>query len=237
MTATKTKVKATAVKTKSSVVVVTTIADMVRRFLELKSTTFVQLWQTTPNISRMRKTGNRFYGKVEKVNCLNAVTNYNYEAMVNRARSKEAMANLRQAMENAGIPTDKIDNFLKGAKSDVTDNAETFKSAGLSWGEYVGDSKCIITFTPDENGKSPFAGIEGFYIQLAIIHYAEPVYKWIETGAELTADEVAELKTFITPKKAEGERQGLSKPYVIRAPRFETIDAVSFQGANYQLRK
>ena len=184
----------------------------------------------------MRKTGNRFYGLVKKINCLNCVTNYNYENMVNKAKTKEAMAGLKTAMLNAGVPIDKIESFFSGAKKDITDYAETFKSAGLSWGKYVNNSKCIIEHSPDENGTSPFAGLLGFYLQVAVINYATPVYRWIETDAELTADEVAEMKTFITPAK-EGAKQGLEKPYVIRSPRFDTIDSITVKGTNYKITK
>ena len=235
---TATKIRATAVKTKATTVVVSTIMAMVSRFLELKSTTFIQIWQITTKISRMRKTGNRFFGEVEKWNCLNCVTEYTYENMVNHARSKESMAKLRQAMVDAGVPIDKIDLFFAGAKKDITDNAETFKSAGLPWGEYVEGSKCLILHTPKskaDGGTSPFAGKEGHYLQVAVLNYASPVYKWRESGDELSEAELVEMKTFITPKKDEGARQGLAKPYIIRSPRFETIKSVSLNKVNYQL--
>ena len=234
------------IRTAAKTIVDATIAFVVARFLELKSTTFIQLWQVTNTISGMRKTGNRFYGRVSKTNCLNCVTNYTYENMVNKARSKESMSNLRIAMENAGVPIKKIDLFFSGAKRDITENAETFKSSGLPWGNYVDDSKCIIEHTPDIKGKSPFAGIKGKYLQVAIIHYSTPVYRWIESGIELTADELdddgnvikigelTEMKTFIPPKK-EGEKQGLAKPYIIRSPRFETIKSISLNKTNYRI--
>lgn len=224
--------------TKAKTIIATSIAQVVTLFLALRSTTFIQIWQSTTKISRMRKTGNRFFGKVKKLNCLNCVTNYTYENMVNKARSKEAMQTLRQAMIDAGVPIDKIDSFFGGAKKDISENAEVFQSAGLPWGEYVGDSKCIILHTPKSKangGTSDFAGIEGKYIQVAVINYAEPVYKWIDNDTELTEAELTEMKTFITPKKDEGKKQGLAKPYVIRSPRFETIVAVTLQGTNYRL--
>ncbi|MHC1598872.1 MAG: hypothetical protein ACXQT0_04760 [Candidatus Methanofastidiosia archaeon] len=220
---------------RSTNVIVTTIMAMVSRFLELKTTTFIQIWQTTTKISRMRKTGNRFFDKVKKMNCLNCVTNYNYENMVNHARSKQAMGDLKMAMISAGVPDDKIDSFFDTAKKDITDNAETFQSEGLPWGDYVDDSKCIIRFAPDEKGKSPYAGIDGYYIQCCILNYATPVYRWIDTDVELTDAELTEMKGFITPKKDEGKRQGLKNPKVIRSPRFETIDSISMNKANYQL--
>lgn len=227
---------ATEIVTKAKVITQASIAQVVAVFLALRSTTFIQIWQTSTKISRMRKTGNRFDGKVKKLNCLNCVTNYNYQDMVNRAKSKEAMNSLEQAMIDAGVPIDKIKAFFTGAKNDITENAETFESAGLPWGVYVGDSKCIIEFAPDAEGKSPFAGIKGNYIQVAVINYAEPVYKWIDSNIELTDEELTEMKTFITPKKDEGKKQGLAKPYVIRSPRFETIDAVTLQGTNYKIK-
>lgn len=205
------------------------IAYMVDRFLELSSTTFIQLWQVTE--PKMNKTGNRFYGLVTKTNCLNCVTNYNYENMVNKARSKEVMSELRLAMENAGVPADKIDLFFAGAKSDITENAEKFKTAGLPWGKYVEGSKCIIEHTPK---SGVFADTKGSYIQVAVMHSADPVYRW-KTGELLTDAEIAEMKTFI-PAKKEGERQGLSKPYIIRAPRFETIESISLNKVSYKLK-
>jgi len=238
MTEVATKIKATAVKTKITNMVVSTIMAMVSRFLELKSTTFIQIWQVTKTISRMKKTGNRFAGKIEKLNCLNCVTNYDYENMVNHARSKEAMKSLKSAMVAAGVPLDKIDAFFTTAKSDITENAESFKTAGLKWGKYVDNSKCVIIHTPkskDNGGTSDFAGIEGHYLQVCVLNYADPVYRWIESGVELTEAELAEMKTFITPKKVEGARQGLANPKVIRSPRFETMERISLNKAHYQL--
>jgi hypothetical protein len=222
--------------------------QVVHLFVAVKGTTFIQLWQVTANITGMKKTKdndgvkrfNRFAGEVEKLNCLNGVTNYNYENMINNARDKEALADFRNDLEpkmiKAGIPQDKIDLFFKGVKSDVTDNVEDFKAGKNNVGTYVDDSKCIMENTPDEKGSSQWAGVHGYYIQMAIIHYAKPVYRWIKTSVELTADEVIEMKKFITPKKAEGANQGLEKPYVIRSPRFETITAVTLKGTNYRLR-
>ena len=225
------------VKTSATTIVVTTIVDMVARFLKLKSTTFIQLWQKTkPKMNKGKKNDgtigvNRFIDKVYKLNCVNAVTNYNYEAMVNKARSKEAMKELEEAMISAGVPMDKIDRFFDGAKSDITDNAETFKVGVNSVGDYVDDSKCIMVNTP-KTGQ--WTGIKGNYIQLAILNYAIPVYKWIADDAVLTNAELTEMKTFIPPKK-EGARQGLAKPYVIRSPRFETIQSISLNKVNYKI--
>jgi hypothetical protein len=214
-----------------AVVVASTIKDMVDRFLKLNSTTFIQIWQKTTTISRMRKTGNRFSGKIYKLNCLNAVTNYDYENMVNKARSKESMSSLRSAMENAGVPIDKIDAFFKTAKSDITENAETFKSAGLPFGDYVDNSKCVIDCTPESGA---WKDIYGYYLQVCVLNYATPVYKWIENDETLTEAEETEMKSFITPKK-ESTKQGLENPKVIRSPRFDTMQSISMNKANYKL--
>ena len=218
------------------VVVVTNIMDMISRFLQLKSTTFVQIWQKTPNISRMRKTNNPYAGKVYKFNCLNCVTNYDYEHMINAARSKEAFADFRNdlepKMQSAGVPQDKIDDFFTIAKSDVTENVADFKAGINSVGNYVGDSKCILENTP-KTGE--WAGIKGNYIQVCVLIYATPVYYWLENDEALTDAEVIELKSFITPAKP-NTKQGLKKEKVIRNPRFETIQAVTLSKVNYQLQ-
>ena len=208
-----------------------TIDELVTLFLDLKSTTFVQIWQSTQTISRMRKTGNRFAGKIYKMNCLNCVTNYSYQNMVNKARTKESMQELIDVMIGAGVPQDKIDNFINGAKSDIKQGAEKFVSAGLPFGNYVDDSKCIIDHTP---ASGPFANVYGYYIQVSVLNYATPVYRWIDNDVELTADEVEEMKTFITPAKP-STSQGLSKPYVIRSPRWETIESITLNKINHRL--
>jgi hypothetical protein len=215
----------------TAVVVATTIMDMVGRFLGLKSTTFIQIWQKTETISRMRKTGNRFAGKIYKLNCLNCVTNYDYENMVNKARSKESMADLKTAMITAGVPDDKIEDFFKIAKSDITENAETFKSAGLKWGEYLDNSKCVITNTP-KSGQ--WADQFGHYLQVCVLNYATPVYKWLGSNETLTDAEVVEMKSFITPAKP-SSRQGLKNEKVIRSPRFDTMVSITMNKHNYKL--
>jgi len=227
---TKTKKTAEQIETKAKTIVKTDIDGIVKRFLDLTSTTFIQLWQCTPNISRMRKTGNRFAGLIEKLNCLNCVTNYNYEAMVNKARSKESMGDLRLAMVNAGVPDDKIDDFFSSAKADITVHAETFKAGINNVGDYVGDSKCIMVNTP-KTGQ--WAGIEGNYIQVRPLNYAVPVYRWIG-GEHLTEAEVTEMKSFITPEKPNAN-QGLKKAITIRSPRFETVVRVTLNGVNYKV--
>lgn len=225
--------KATEVITRAKVVIQGTINQVKEIFLNLKNTTFIQLWQKTE--PQMNKTGNRFHGLVNKTNCLNCVTNYSYAHMVNNARDKQALTDFRDSLEStmiaAGVPIDKIEGFFNGVKSDVTDNVEQFKSHGLSWGNYVGDSKCVIEHTT-KSGQ--WSGIHGFYLQVAVLHSADPVYTWKDTGKALAADEVEEMKTFF-PKKIEGARQGLAKPYIIRSPRFDTIESVTVKGANYKL--
>lgn len=233
-TATKTKIKADEVKTKSSVVVTISIRDLVDRLLGIKATTFCQIWQTSK--PSMNKTGNRFYGKVTKTNSLNCLTGYQYADMVNNARARESKARLTEAMLAAGVPQDKIDGFFGEVNTIVENAAKQFESAGLPWGEYFIDprtsekSRCIIEHTPK---SGDFADKKGFYMQVAVMNSADPVYKWKETGIELTEAEVSEMKKFF-PKKKDGAKQGLAKPYIIRSPRLDGFDAITFAGVNYQ---
>ncbi len=239
----KTKKTALQVKSQSKTVVLTTIKEMVERLSNLKSTTFVQLWQKTPNLNlnKNKKTdgstaANPFDGKVKKCNCVNAVINYDYENMVNNARSKEALTQFNNRisgiMEDAGIPEEKIKNFIKSVKSDVTDNVEQFKAEANNVGQYIPGSKCIMRNSP-ESGQ--WAGVDGYYIQLAALHSARPVYKWNDTGEILTEDEVTHLKQWAKPIP-KNSRQGLEKPYIIKAFRFETIEAITLNGVKYQIQ-
>ena len=208
---------ATQIKTKAPAQP-STIEDMVVIFLGMKNkTTFIQLWQTTQTISRMRKTDNRFAGKIEKLNCLNCVVNYNYEQMINNAQIREAMK----------------ENDVELSREELSEIAN-FASSGLPFGEYVDGSKCIIDCVPK---TGDWADKYGYYLQVAVLKSAKPVYRWIG-GSDLTDDEVKEMKTFITPAKTpEGASQGLKKHYIIRSPRMETINEITMNHIHYTFKK
>ncbi len=141
----------------------------------------------------MKKTNNPFYGAVLKVSFVSSVIGYNYERVINNRRIKEAQA-------------------LKTA-------CEKFKSAGLKWGEFVGNSRVVIR----HKGK--------IYIQNIVLKTRKPIYLWANNGKELSDTEVAELRTFF-PKKKEGERQGLSseKTAVIRTYCLDNLTRVNMNG-------
>ena len=233
-TAVKIKKTAEAVKTRATVVVKTAVRDMVDRLFGVKNTTFVQIWQTTE--PSMNKTDNRFYDKVIKKNCLNCLIGYQYEKMVNNARAKENRAKLTDAMLMAGVPMYKITAFFTDVKEIVDTAAKQFKSAGLKWGKYMIDSRtgeksrCLIDHTP-KTGR--WKDNYGYYIQTAVMHSSEPVYRWKNTNELLTETEIEEMKEYFSKKK-EGTRQGLVKPYIIRSPRLDTFDSFTLFGVNYQ---
>lgn len=235
MAETATKQTAETVKTKATVVAKINIRDMIGRLLTIRHGTFIQLWQTTE--PAMLKTGNPFLDKVTKRNCLNCLTGYQYESMVKNARSRETYKHLKTELLEAGVPIEKIEAFFANVSTEIANAAESFKSAGLSWGNYFVDkrsgetSRVIIENTP-KSGR--WKDRYGFYMQVAVMHSTEPIYRWKDTETELTEDEIAEMKTYF-PKKKEGARQGLVKPYIIRSPRLETIDSITFNKTNYQL--
>lgn len=248
-TVVKTRKSAEAVTTKATVVVKIAIRDMVDRLLKVQNTTFVQIWQTTE--PSMKKTGNRFIDKVIKKNCLNCLIGYQYEQMVNNARVKEDKRitkedreiklkenkeQLIDAMILAGVPRHKAIAFFADMEKSISENQTEFVSAGLKWGKYMTDpvtgekSRCIIEHTP---ASGQWQDVHGYYIQAAIMHSSEPVYRWKKSGKMLTENEIEEMKTFF-PKKKEGTRQGLAKPYIIRSPRLDTFDSFTLFGINYQ---
>lgn len=230
------------VKTTKKVAYPISIRGMVDVFMSIVSCTFVQLWQVS--IPHGLSVKSRFFGKVSKANALNCLTGYDYANMVNNARGREFLADVRQSIIDAGVPLDVLESFEKEITGIAKASIEkiraaggAFESAGLSWGKYLVDavtgrqSKVVIEHTPK---SGVWKDIYGYYIQVAVINSAKPVYRWIETGELLTEAEEAELIAEL-PEKTEGERQELKKPYIIRAPRFDTLQAVTVMGTYYEL--
>lgn len=247
---TKTRKNAEQVKTTKTTVYPISIRDFVDVLLGFKSVSFCQIWQLT-RIHGLPV--GSIYNEADKANALNCIFEYDYEKMVNNARDREYLADIRESILAAGVPADVLADFekqikamaekaIEKIKAKAIENGEEpdFKSAGLSWGEYFTDprtgrtSKTVLTHTPKDK-KSPFCGIFGYYMQTAVIHAAEPVYRWRKTGELLTDAEVADMKSQL-PEKKEGERQGLKKPYIIRSPRLETVTAITVGGTYYELQ-
>lgn len=208
--------------------------ELVDVLFRLKGTTFIGFSAVT--IPDMRKTNNRFFGKVEKFSPkINAVIGYQYQNMVNNAQKRQLESDIRQTMLDNGVP-ESIINSLDSDLDGIVESAhQQFESAGLSWGAYMVSpitgikSRVLIDHTKK-------GGEYQQYAQMAILNSQTPVYRWIDSGQELSETEVAELKTFF-PDKKEGERQGLAKPYIIRAYALENIQDIRINKVQYSITK
>lgn len=171
--------------------------ELVMIMLAQKLCTFVGFKaETEPT---MNKKNNPFYGKVGKVSFVSSVVGYVYENVINNRRKKET-----KELELA---------------------CEQFKSAGLKWGSFVDNSKCVIAHN------------DRHYIQNIVLKTRKPVYVWKETGKKLSVNEVAELKIFF-PKKKEGGRQGLSaeKTAIIRTYCLDNIKRLNMNGTKFVVK-
>ena len=221
-------------------------SDLIDILFMTRHTTFIGFNSvTTPD---MKKTDNPFSDKVEKHSTVNALTSYQYERMVNNAQKRQLSSELKQTMINNGVPMSVIDSF-ENDLDDIVEMArqeyDGFESEGLKWGDYMVDPKTgMKSRVLIDHTKSKTKTVKGekikvllpetyrVYAQVAIMHTKTPVYKWIETGEELSENEIAEMKQFF-PDKKEGERQGLKKPYIIRSYALDSFKSILINKNSY----
>ena len=234
-----TKVKTTKITHKTKPNYITTISenDLINILLKTRHTTFVGIDSETK--PKMNKTGNRFYDKVYKYSTINALTAYQYENMVNNARKRQFSADLKETMIENGVPESTIKEFESDISTIVEEANQKFESNGLSWGKYMVDpitgikNRVLINHTKkDKKTGNLLPETYRVYAQVAILHTKDPVYKWIETGEDLSEEEVNEMKQFF-PKKKEGERQGLKKPYIIRSYALDNLMSIRINKNHY----
>jgi len=180
----------------------------------------------------MRKTGNRFHGNVDKESTVSALGFYQYARMVDNAQKRQLSAELIQTLLENGVEQSTIDSFNSNLDDIVESSHTQFESAGLQWGEYMIDpetdekSRLLIDHTSKKGYRR--------YAQVAILNTQSPVYKWKESGTELTEAEISEMKTFF-PTKKEGTRQGLRKPYIIRSYALDNVKAIRMNKNHYEI--
>lgn len=219
------------VVTKQKEVVKTRVtkAQLISLLFEQKMTTFIGFDAVTA--PDMRKTNNRFFGLVKKESTVSALGFYQYARMVDNAQKRQLSTELIQTLLDNGVEQSTIDSFNADLDGIVDSAHQQFESAGLQWGKYMIDPKT------DEKSRllidhTKKGGIYGTYAQVAILATQSPVYKWSESGRELSEQEISEMKTFFPPKK-EGTRQGLRTPYIIRTYSLDNVRAVRMNRQHY----
>lgn len=207
-----------------------TMSQFIEMLFAVANTTFIGFNSIT--VPSMRKTNNRFVGLVEKCSTVNALIGYCYQNMVDNAQKRQLSADLRATLLDNGVPESAIDGF-ENDLSDIVDQAhQQFKTAGLQWGKYMLNTLTgkLSPVLIDHTNKQEVYRV---YAQMAIMQTKDPVYRWIG-GKELTSNELSEMKEFF-PKKKEGERQGLAKPYIIRSYALDNVKSVRMNKQSFQL--
>lgn len=214
--------------------------DMIHILFGQNRTSFMQIKSFTK--PTMLKTDNPYLDKVWKFSDVNCLVGYQYQQMVNNARKRQLSSDIVSACLDAGVPQDVLDAFNQDLDEIVEQSHQEFEfvSAGLPWGKYMVNpitgvkSRVLIDHTKkDKKTKELLPETYAVYAQLAILHTKDPVYKWIETGEELSEWDVAAMKAFFPKKKTEGARQELRKPYIIRTYKVENIRAFSLNKRKY----
>jgi len=220
----------TAVKTKDSAIVINQ-ADLRERLLRVNGTTFIQLSSTTE--LKMNKRGNPLHKQVVKDSITNCIVGFSYTNMVNNARGRELTAEVREACLEAGVSEEILAQFEGEVKEMTENSAATFKAKSRQWGTHVRDpysgklSRILVEHTNKDNQHN-------YYLQVAILGTKPAVYRYKDTGDELTAADLAIAKSFI-PKKKEGERQGLKKPIIVRDYLLGNITRIHLNTAQYKM--
>ncbi len=220
-------------KTAVKPVVEVNMKQMIALLFAQNKTSFVGFDSKTE--PAMNKTGNRFLGKVEKSSTVSALGWYQYARMVDNAQKRQFSSELRATLLENGVPESVIVGFETDL-DDIVDNAhQQFESAGLSWGKYMINpitdekSRMLIDHTKKDN-------VYRVYAQVAILNTKTPVYRWKESGKELSEAEISEMKEFF-PKKKEGSRQGLKRPYIIRTYALDNVVSFRINRAEYKINK
>jgi hypothetical protein len=153
-----------------------------------KGTTFAGIDSITD--PKMRKTGNRFLGAVDKIQTMEVQTGDFYERGVQKKADQEGL--------------------------DVQ-----FVAQPLKWGKHYQDSAFVI----EHKGN--------FYLQCRVLNSSSVIYRWRESGIDLTDAEVAELKTFFPPKR-EGTRQPAEDKVIYRTIKVCNLVELRMYGVRFK---
>jgi len=221
----------TAVKTEARPTFVISVRELIDRLWQVRGTTFIQLSATTE--PKMNKRGNILFGNVVKDSITNCIVGFNYENMVNNARTRELSAKVKQACFDAGVPIEVLKQFETEVKGIVDKSTKEFSASERKWGKHsvskiTGEtSKILVEHTTKDNEHRN-------YVQVAVLNSKTPVYRYKDTGEVLTDEHREYIKQYM-PKKKEGEKQELKKPIIVRDYRVDSVRRVTLNKSKYSL--
>jgi maltoporin len=230
--------------------------------------TFVRLdSRTTPDLL---KTNNPFYDKttkkmsIVKDSSTNAMIGVNYANLVNNARNREALNEVKEALMSAlGLSAKDakayLDSLLTEAGDAVDTNPKAFEPKERKWGKHMQliDNDGELVFKQDKKGiymlddkgriipvlsktmvdhTKTKTGEYNRYMQIMAIKSSTPVYRYADTLKEVSEEDLVTIKSFIGKKSSNADHQGLKKEIIIRDYKVQNIRTLRLNKTEYVLR-
>jgi hypothetical protein len=229
-------------KTKTNVIAITKITtdNIAEMLLNRHGATFVRLdSRTEPNL---KKTNNPFYDKATKTmnvvkdSSTNAMIGVNYTNLVNNARNREAINEVKEALMSALGMTEEdakayLESLLTSASDMVNINAEAFEPKPRKWGTHMIDKKGLVSKTMVEHTKAD--GEYNQYMQIMVISSTTPVYRYADTLEEVSKADLETIKSLIPPKYSNAAHQGLKREVIIRDYKVQNIKQLRLNKTEY----
>ena len=216
------------------------VGNLVEKLLGRRGATFVRLDSRT--VPSMRKTNNPFYDKdsqtfnVVKDSSTNAMIGVNYKNLVNNARNREALAEVKESLMSClGLSEADakvyLDSLLKEAGEAVETNPTIFEPKERKWGKHMLDKEGRVSLTMVEHTNKQ--GVYSQYMQIMVINSTTPVYRYADTLEEVSEQDLVTIKSFLSAKKSNADHQGLKKEIIIRDYKVENIRTLRLNKTEY----
>jgi uncharacterized protein YjiS (DUF1127 family) len=220
------------------------VDDFVTMLLMRKGATFVRLdSRTTPDLL---KTNNPFYDKatksmgIVKDSSTNAMIGVNYKNLINNARNREALNDVKEAlMSSLGLSEADakayLDSLLSEAGDAIETNPQAFEPKERKWGKHMTDEKGLVSLTMVDHTKTK-TGEYNRYMQIMVIKSTTPVYRYADTLKEVSEADLVTIKSLISKSKSNADHQGLKKEILIRDYKVQNIMTLRLNKTEYVVR-
>lgn len=206
---------------------ITTIssATLVDIMLNRKGTTFVRL--NTRTEPKMNKRENPLFGNVVKDSEIVALIGFDYQNLVNNARTRESMTELAECLAEAtGITVKEAKERLESLRSEVSENRENFEPKPRKWGEHMTAADGTVS-------KTMIIHKGNHYLQVCVLHTKTPVYRYADSGEVLSEADLETAKSFMRKKTSNAAHQGLEQEKIIRDYKVQNVRQIKLNKTEY----
>jgi hypothetical protein len=228
--------------TKTPVKTLITADNLGEMLLNRHGATFVRLdSRTTPDLA---KTNNPFWEKATKTMSIvkdsstNAMIGINYTNLVNNARNKEALNEVKESLMSClGMSEADAKAYLESLLSTASDmvniNADAFEPKPRKWGTHMVDEKGLVSKTMVEHTKKD--GEYNQYVQVFIINSTTPVYRYADSLKEVSEADLETIKSLIPPRYSNAAHQGLKREVIIRDYKTQSVRTLRLNKTEYSI--